>query len=391
MAKISPVSIKYTIHAKFEAEGTVEKPDIIGALFGQTEGLLGSELEMRELQKEGKIGRIDVDVKSENGKSIGIIKIPSAMDKADTTIIAAALETIERIGPSNAKIEIEKIEDVRGNKRQYIVERAKKLLQNINSELPESREITESVKVSSRISKLQEYGAEKLPAGDISGDEIIVVEGRADVINLLKAGVSNVIAMNGTILPNTIKELSKEKEIVLFVDGDRGGKLIVKNVVANANVSAICQAPDGKEVEELSGKEILSVLRKKIRPEEFLGKSDKRQMKKERKKERRPETEEKEMKKEAKKLAEKDKEKLQKIMDDIRGKKKAVLLDENLKIIKRTTPGNLARNIKQDSFIIITDSTATIPVIRSAEKANVKYIVASNFTTTDTNIELLSL
>ena len=61
MAKVSPVSIKYMIYASFESEGPLEKPDVIGALFGQTEGLLGSELEMRELQKEGKIGRIEVD------------------------------------------------------------------------------------------------------------------------------------------------------------------------------------------------------------------------------------------------------------------------------------------------------------------------------------------
>ena len=33
MAKISPVSIKYMIYAKFEADGMVEKPDVIGAVF----------------------------------------------------------------------------------------------------------------------------------------------------------------------------------------------------------------------------------------------------------------------------------------------------------------------------------------------------------------------
>jgi len=71
MAKISPVSIKYLVHANFVAEGRLEKPDVIGAIFGQTEGLLGSDLEMRELQKEGKIGRIDVDVKYEDSKTLG--------------------------------------------------------------------------------------------------------------------------------------------------------------------------------------------------------------------------------------------------------------------------------------------------------------------------------
>src|SRR5512135_1779906 len=121
MAKISPVSIKYIIHAKFEADGAVEKPDIIGAIFGQTEGLLGDDMEMRELQKSGKIGRIEVNTNYEGGKTTGEIEVPSAMDKTETTIIAAALKTIERVGPSDTHIEVESVEDVRGSKRDYIL------------------------------------------------------------------------------------------------------------------------------------------------------------------------------------------------------------------------------------------------------------------------------
>src|SRR3989344_1830377 len=117
MAKISPVSIKYMIYSSFRAEGHLEKPDVIGAIFGQTEGLLGSHLEMRELQKEGKIGRIEVDLQTVDGKSVGEIQVPTALDKSETTIIAAALETIDRIGPTEAEIKVSKIEDVRGTKR----------------------------------------------------------------------------------------------------------------------------------------------------------------------------------------------------------------------------------------------------------------------------------
>ena len=109
MAKIAPTSIKYIIYANFEAEGAIEKPDVIGAIFGQTEGLLGNEMELRELQQEGKIGRIDVDTETVDGKTVGEIRIPSALDKAETTLIAAALETIDRIGPTEAKIEIIKV------------------------------------------------------------------------------------------------------------------------------------------------------------------------------------------------------------------------------------------------------------------------------------------
>src|SRR3989344_5334982 len=201
MAKISPVSIKYTVYASFVAEGRLEKPDVIGAIFGQN---------------EGKIGRIDVELKYENSKAMGKIIIPSALDKAETSIIGAAIETIERIGPSDSKIQIEKIEDVRGGKREYILERAKKLLEQFQGSVPESRDMSDSIKESVKIAKLQEYGDEKLPAGDLSGNELIVVEGRADVIALLKNNVTNVIGMNGTKLPEGVKQLSREKEVTLF-------------------------------------------------------------------------------------------------------------------------------------------------------------------------------
>jgi len=166
MAKISPVSIKYMIHANFSAEGALEKPDVIGALFGQTEGLLGSDLEMRELQKEGKIGRIEVELQRNEKRTTGIIKIPTALDQSETTLIAAAIETIERIGPSDAQIEVERIEDVRGSKRDYIIERAKKLIGEIKGSA-DSREISNQIKDSARTSDVTEYGEEKLPAGDL--------------------------------------------------------------------------------------------------------------------------------------------------------------------------------------------------------------------------------
>src|SRR3989344_4491444 len=168
MAKVSPVSIKYMIYASFKAEGPLEKPDVIGALFGQTEGLLGAELEMRELQKEGKIGRIEVDLEVVDGKSVGEIRLPSALDKSETTLIAAALETIDRIGPTEAIIEINNIEDVRGEKRGFILERAKKLLEHLEGG-SSVEEMSKTLKEETRAAKIQEYGDEKLPAGDLSG------------------------------------------------------------------------------------------------------------------------------------------------------------------------------------------------------------------------------
>ncbi|HTY43941.1 MAG TPA: DNA primase DnaG [Patescibacteria group bacterium] len=387
MAKISPVSIKYMIHANFDAEGTLEKPDVIGAIFGQTEGLLGNELEMRELQKEGKIGRIEVDLHKEGKRTIGKIQIPTALDQSETSLIAAAIETIERMGPSDAQIEVEQIEDVRGNKRDYIIERAKKLMQGING-TTDSREISKNIKESVKTGELVEYGAEKLSSGDISGNEVIVVEGRADVLNLIRNGVSNVIAMNGTKLPEAIKELGKEKELTLFVDGDRGGKLIVQNVSDNANIAYVAVAPDGKEVEELTGKEILMCLRKKTPVREFLSRNSGRDYRIERTYSERREPEKKE-----EKNIEIDRKKLEEIANGNEGTGKAVLLDNSLKEIKNVSvkllSGSLNRMREKPSVIII-DGSATIPIIRAAEDANVKVISAKNFGTTDTKIQLMS-
>lgn len=392
MAKISPVSIKYVIYAKFEAEGAVEKPDVIGALFGQTEGLLGEELELRELQKEGKIGRIEVKLESKAGKTYGDIEIPSALDKTETTLIGAAIETIERIGPSDAKISVDKIEDVRGNKRDYILERAKKLLAKMEEEAPESREMEERLKEETKLAKLTEYGPEKLPAGDISGDEIIVVEGRADVVNLIKNGVKNVIAMNGTKLPDTIKELSKEKSITLFLDGDRGGRLIAKNVTENAKVDYIVVAPDGKEVEELSKKEILAALRKPITPDLFLetrkraGKVQKRG-REERKFEEQEDVEE--------ASSEDIKNKISEVAEDISGSKMAVLLDAGMKVVKKVNTAGIIPVMKKSRkkiHTIVIDGTATSGVIKFAEDMGVKNIAAKNFSViSEGKVKLISL
>jgi len=272
MAKISPVSAKYIIHASIFIEGVVDKPDVIGAIFGQTEGLLGSELELRELQRSGRIGRIEVNVDTRSGKTSGAIIVPSSLDKAETSIIAAALEIIQRIGPCNAKIRTEKIEDVRVSKRSFVVERAKELLKELmDSVMPDSQEIADEVTYSVRIMEIRQYGKDRLPAGPAidESDEVIVVEGRADVINLLKHGIKNAIAVNGTSVPETIVELSKKKVLTAFVDGDRGGDLIIRELTSVAEIDYVTKAPDGKEVEEITKKEIHKALRSRIAVEQI--------------------------------------------------------------------------------------------------------------------------
>jgi len=381
MAKISPVSIKYMVYASFKSEGPLEKPDVIGAIFGQTEGLLGSELEMRELQKEGKIGRIEVELETVDGKSVGTIKLPTALDKSETTLIAAALETIDRIGPTEAQIQITKIEDVRGSKRDYILERAKKLLDNLE-ENGDFSEMSKALKEESRASKIQEYGEEKLPAGDISGNEIIVVEGRADVVNLLKNRVNNVIGMNGTKLPSTIAKLGEEKEITLFVDGDRGGKLIAKNVIENAKVAYVAVAPDGKEVEELTGKEILMALRKRIPAKEYLLALSKN-------------ADDIEDNEKSLEVSIDGKEMLKSQYAKIKDTKSAVLLDEKGEIIKKVSAREVAREIqdsKRKIFAVAIDGQATSSVIKACDEKGVQYLGATNFSSVENpKVNLVSL
>jgi len=363
------------IHANFRVEGALEKPDVIGAIFGQTEGLLGAELEMRELQKEGKIGRIEVELERKDKITTGKIKIPTALDQSETTLIAAAIETIEKIGPCDSQIEVERIEDVRGSKRDYIIERAKKLMSELKS-ATDSREISKEIKESAKMAALQEYGEEKLPSGDLSGNEIIVVEGRADVLNLMRAGVNNVIAMNGTKLPDSIRKLSEEKEITLFIDGDRGGKLIAQNVTDNARIKYIAVAPDGKEVEELTGKEILLCLRKKVPTEEFFYGGS-------RIKNSAPSSF----------LNQDLKNKIKEKAKEIRDTDKAVFLDESLEEIKKVPAKDVVialKKLKKKPMAIITDGTATNNIIMTAEDMGVSIIAARNFTTTDTKIELIS-
>src|SRR6266487_4440083 len=251
---IDPSTTKYLIQARMEAEGIVEKPDVVGAVFGQTEGLLGEELDLRDLQKSGRIGRIEVDVQSKKGRSEGTILIPSTLDQVETSILAAALETIDRVGPCKASIRVDKVEDVRVTKRNKIIERARSLLSQMVEESKTSgTDLLDEVKMSVQVSEIVSFGPERLPSGPnvADSDAIIIVEGRQNV-------------------PKTIQELSKERALTAFVDGDRGGDLILKELLQVAEVDFIARAPRGKEVEELTQKQIMKCLRNKIPADQYV-------------------------------------------------------------------------------------------------------------------------
>ena len=372
MAKISPVSSKYIIHANINIEGVVDRPDVIGAIFGQTEGLLGADLELRELQRSGRIGRIEVNVDTISGKTQGEIIIPSSLDKAETSIIAAALEIIERIGPCNAKIKIGNIEDVRVSKRSLVIERAKELLKTLmDSVMPDSQEIADEVAYSVRVMEIREYGKDRLPAGPAidESDEIIVVEGRADVLNLLKHGIKNSIALNGTSVPGTIIDLAKKKVITAFVDGDRGGDLIIKELTNVAEIDYVTKAPDGKEVEEITKKEIHKALRGRIAVEQAKMEIKDINHKEEIKPRpfiRRPV-----------RISFDEKKKFKRMLDNLIGTRGAYILGEQFNLLGKVPISEVSTTVKnlENAFAIVMDGTIDRDLLLTAERLNINYLV----------------
>ena len=410
MGKISPVASKYIIHANIEIEGVVDRPDVIGAIFGQTEGLLGADLELRELQKSGRIGRIEVNTETRTGKTKGTIIIPSSLDKAETSIVAAALEIIQRIGPCNAKINVVNIEDVRISKRSMVIERAKELLKKMmDLTMPDSQEIADEVTSAVRIMEIVEYGKDRLPAGPAinESDEIIVVEGRADVLNMLKHGFKNVIAINGTSVPQTIIELCQKKVVTVFVDGDRGGNLIIKELTLVADIDFVTKAPDGMEVEEITKKEIHKALRSRI-----SGEQAKLELSKE------PERTSMEIVKRQPQqtqqfhqpfprqyqpvpylkrvqISNEEKSKFMSMLEDLIGTRGAEILDVKLSVLGKVPISELTTALKSanNAHAVVFDGSIERDIVKTAEESNVKFLIGmdSRVKQSETRVNLLTV
>jgi len=269
---IDPTSSKYVIKASIRANGVVNKSDVVGAVFGQTEGLLGDELDLRDLQKSGRMGRVEVEIKSDKGKSTGEIIISSSMDQVETSVFAAALETVERVGPCKATVKVTSLDDSRATKREVIIERARSLLLSlIKDSRSAGSNITDTVRQVLQTEEIVRFKG-KLPAGPNveSSDAVIVVEGRGDVLNLLKHGIKNSVAVEGTNIPKEVVALSKERTVTAFVDGDRGGEMIIQELLQVAEIDFISRAPDNTEVEYLTHKQIMKSLRDKVTAELFM-------------------------------------------------------------------------------------------------------------------------
>ncbi|HDI07363.1 MAG TPA: DNA primase [Candidatus Bathyarchaeota archaeon] len=356
MGSSQPFTIKYVIRARFEVEGVVEKPDVIGAVFGQTEGLFGPELDLRELQKSGRIGRIEISLHSKQDKTTGTILIPTSLDRVSTALIAASIESINRVGPCAAKVTLEKIEDVRESKRKAIIERAKEILHKWTIEsLPTADEIFRELAETLKVAKVEKYGPEELTAGPEidSAKEIIIVEGRADVINLLRCGIPNVIAVEGAKIPETIIELCKRKEATAFLDGDRGGDLILKELLQVTDIKFVARAPAGREVEELNCREIFEALDNRVSIEELT-------------------------KPRRRKPAAMPKE-IAQIAKELEGTLEAVLLDKEMKPLARLPVSELAEKLQEMNGVdtVVFDGVITQRMVDIASEKNIRRLVAA--------------
>ena len=355
-------------------EGVVEKPDVIGALFGQTEGLFGPELDLRELQKSGRIGRIEIGLESKQDKTTGIINIPTSLDRVSTAIIAASIESIDRVGPCKASVILNKIEDIRDARRRLIIDRAKDVLRKWTVEtMPGTDEIFREVSEMLRLARVEKFGPEGLTAGPEinSAKEILVVEGRADVINLLRAGIQNTIAVEGAKIPQSIIKLCKEREVTAFLDGDRGGDLILKELQQVTTIKYVARAPRGKEVEDLTFKEIEKALKNKV-PLEQVAMNNKIPLEKVKVVVKRKERQ--------KKLVPKQ------IVDaakELGGTLEAVLLDKDMKQVDRMPVRELAEKLQQTKDIdtVVFDGVITQRLVDIAAERNVSYLVAARVST----------
>ena len=377
---------KYLIHAQITANGIVEKPDVVGAVFGQTEGLLSNDLDLRELQRTGRIGRIQVNIHSNSGRAKGEIVIPSSLDRVETAILAASLETINRVGPCEAEIQTLKVEDVRAVKREQVVNRAKEIYKNmVESVGPASMKMIEEVREAMRVHEISEYGDDRLPAGPSihTSDAIIVVEGRSDVLNLLKYGIKNTVAVEGVSVPQSIGELSKKRTTTAFVDGDRGGELILKELLQIGDVDYITRAPQGKEVEDLEKDEVLIALRDKVPTTQFLAnhnilsesknnnrKQDKHYSKKQHQKFKKEPVEE---------VIEDDEVTLMKdMLKEFEGTGNGAILDEALNMTKEVSVEDIYEEIKNidSADAVIFDGVISQRLVDVAAKKGIKKLVA---------------
>jgi len=319
---------------------------------------------LRELQKTGRIGRIEIDLHSKNDRTTGSITIPTSLDRVSTALIAASIESINRVGPCSAKVSLEKIEDIREARRKIIIDRAKEILHKWNIEsMPSVEDVYKEISDTMKVGKVEKYGPEDLPAGPglEAAKEIIVVEGRADIINLMRCGIFNTVALEGAKVPESIKKLTKEKSATALLDGDRGGDLILKELLQVTSVKYVGRAPRGKEIEECNCKEVTEALENKVPVSEVSGKPQPPPKKA-------PEPVKIEVP-----------EAIAQAATALAGTLEAVLLNEKFESVERLPVSQLAEKLQQVTGVdtVVFDGIITQRIVDIAGEKNIRRIVAS--------------
>jgi DNA primase len=349
------------VRLRFDVDGVVERADVIGAIFGQTEGLFGPEMNLNELQKSWKVGRIEINLESKNDKTRGEVIVPMSTDIGTAALIAAAVESVDKVGPCSARFSLSGIEDVRASKRKQIVDRAKLIVREWSSKTAsEGDNVLKDVTESTKRARVVNFGLENLPAGPgvYTSDLVYLVEGRADVVLFLRAGMENVVALEGTSVPDSIKELGKKKRLIAVLDGDRGGDLIEKELAQVVRVEKVIRAPTGKEVEELTPIDVINMLKgERVEAAPTGGR---------RERERPPEGPE-----------EPIVGKVREMYPALNGTLEAVLLDEKLQEVGRYPISELVQKMESTSgaHFLVFDGIVTQRLVDSATKVGVKGII----------------
>jgi DNA primase len=385
--------VKYHVKLKFEVDGLVEKADIIGAIFGQTEGLLGPEMNLNELQKVSKVGRIEVNVDTRSNTAKGDALIPMSTDISTAALIAAAIESIDKVGPFQAKFALVGIDDIRAIKKKVIVDRAKKIVQDwATKTISEGEEMLKDVYDASKPGKLTTFGKAQLACGTgvFDSDWIILVEGRADVINLLRAGFDNAIAIEGAKIDETITKLTEGKKVIAFLDGDRAGDLILKELQGLVKIDKVLRAPIGREVEECTPLEIAEILKEaapfiytngqQVQP--LQPQSERRQTQKLEKQERADEQEQQLQDiSDSTNITQGDDSEIlstvREVYPQINETLEAVILDSSMKTLLKVPVSEVVKKLDdtEGAKMLVLDGIVTQRLVDAANKAGIQYVV----------------
>ncbi|HEY5630866.1 MAG TPA: DNA primase DnaG, partial [Nitrososphaeraceae archaeon] len=385
--------VKYHVKLKFEVDGLVEKADIIGAIFGQTEGLLGPEMNLNELQKVSKVGRIEVNVDTKSNMARGDAVIPMSTDISTAALIAAAIESIDKVGPFQAKFALSGIDDIRAIKKKVIVDRAKRIVQEwATKTISEGEEMLKDVYDASKPGKLTAFGKAQLACGTgvFESDWIILVEGRADVINLLRAGFDNAIAIEGAKIDETIVKLTQGRKVIAFLDGDRAGDLILKELHGVVAIDKVLRAPIGREVEDCTPLEIAEILKEvsalsasNIQETHPFQQSDRKQ---EMKRDRQEHAREVERQSQAKSDIERPPyvESDPNILSAVKGvypqineTLEAVILDGSMRVLLKVPVSDVVKKLDntEGGKMLVLDGIVTQRLVDAADKVGIEFIV----------------